>query len=213
MDNRNKVYSDNIAVCILAGGKGSRLGGIDKGLFLLSGKPLIEHCIERMQQQVSNITINANRNLEKYRDYNFNVLTDLSSDSIGPLGGIQAALEKIDSNFICFVPCDCPSIPLNLIQNLYEPYVNEDYDLSIASVEGKYQPTFFMAKKALKYSLRKFIDCGGRKIMHWVKQTNFTTVGFTNPKQFINLNSKNDIEEFMKNNQRDQADGANTDCE
>ena len=213
MGNSNKVYSDHIAVCILAGGKGSRLGGIDKGLFLLAGKPLIEYCIERIQQQVSNITINANRNLEKYRAYNFNVLTDLSSDSIGPLGGIHAALEKIDSDLICFVPCDCPSIPLNLIQNLYKPYVDHDYDLSIASVEGKFQPTFFMAKKDLKHSLRKFIDCGGRKIMHWVKQTNFTTVGFTNPKQFINLNSKNDIEEFMKNNQRDQADGANTDCD
>ena len=101
MDNANKVYPDNITVCILAGGKGSRLGGIDKGLFLLSGRPLIEYCIERIRKQVSHITINANRNLEKYQAYGFDIITDLSSDSIGPLGGIQVALEKINSDFIC----------------------------------------------------------------------------------------------------------------
>ena len=200
MDNSNKVYPDNITVCILAGGKGSRLGGIDKGLFLLSGRPLIEYCIERIRKQVSHITINANRNLEKYQAYGFDIITDLSSDSIGPLGGIQVALEKINSDFICFVPCDCPSISHSLIEDLYKPYVNHDYDLSIALVEGKFQPTFFMAKKSLKNSLGKFIDHGGRKIMHWVKQTNFTTVEFTNPKNFINLNSKNDIRDFKKNN-------------
>lgn len=199
MDRPKKIYPDNVAVCILAGGKGSRLGGVDKGLFIVSGKPLIEYCIERMQKQVDNITINANRNLEKYRAYNLNVITDLSSDSIGPLGGIQVALEKINSDFICFVPCDCPSIPFNLTQNLYEPHVNNDYDLSIAFVEGKYQPTFFMARKTLKSSLGKFIDLGGRKIMHWIKQTNFKKVEFTNPKDFINLNSKNDIQDFKKN--------------
>ena len=79
-------------------------------------------------------------------------------------------------------------------------FVNQDYDLSIALVEGKYQPTFFMAKKGIRNSLGKFIDRGGRKIMHWVKQTNFTSVEFTNPKNFINLNSKNDIQDFKKNN-------------
>ena len=67
MDNPKKIYPNDVAVCILAGGKGSRLGGIDKGLFLLSGRPLIEYCIERIRKQVRNITINANRNLEKYR--------------------------------------------------------------------------------------------------------------------------------------------------
>ncbi len=207
MDNPKKIYPNDVAVCILAGGKGSRLGGIDKGLFLLSGRPLIEYCIERIRKQVRNITINANRNLAKYQAYSFDVITDLHSDSIGPLGGIQVALEKIDSDFICFVPCDCPLIPLNLIQNLYEPYTNHDYDLSIALVEGKYQPTFFMAKKSLKNSLGKFIDRGGRKIMHWIKQTNFITVEFTDPKHFVNLNSKKDIQDFEGDNLRNQADG------
>ena len=83
-----------------------------------------------------------------------------------------------------------PFNSFNLTQNLYEPHINNDYDLSIAFVEGKYQPTFFMARKTLKSSLGKFIDLGGRKIMHWIKQTNFKKVVFTNPNDFINLNSK-----------------------
>ena len=195
---RTDSFLGDVAVCILAGGKGSRLSGTDKGLFLIKGKPLIEYCIERIQVQSGNITINANRNLDKYSIYSSNIIVDLDREAVGPLGGIHAGLEKIDRNHICFVPCDCPLIPLDLLKKLYEPFKSHDYDLTIASTDGKYQPTFFMADKRLRHSLKKFIAEGGRKIMDWIDQTNYKPVEFSNPNEFINLNTPYDIEQFKK---------------
>lgn len=188
----------DLEVCILAGGKGSRLGGADKGLFLIEDKPLIEYCIERIQIQTDNITINANRNLEKYRVYCPNIIADLDYEAVGPLGGIHTGLQKINRNYICFVPCDCPLLPLDLIEKLSQPFDYGDYDLTVASIEGKYQPTFFVAKKRLKLCLKKFIAKGGRKIMHWVNQTNYRSVEFSDPNEFMNLNTPCDIKKFKE---------------
>ena len=191
-----KEFLKNVTVCILAGGKGTRLNGADKGLFVVNNKPLVEHCINRIKDQTKNITINANRNLKKYKTYNLDVFTDLEPESIGPLGGIHSALEKINTEYICFVPCDCPLLPGDLIKRLSQPLITDNFDLSIVSVKGKYQPTFFIAKRSLNIGLKDFIANKGRKIMHWVKQTNFTSVEFSNSDEFMNLNTESEIEKF-----------------
>ncbi len=107
-----------ISAVILAGGKARRMNGADKGLQLLQNKPLISHVIERLQPQVIDISINANRHHEEYAQWVFPVFSDELPDFQGPLSGMLTALEQAKTDFVLFVPCDSPYFPQNLLEKL-----------------------------------------------------------------------------------------------
>lgn len=113
-----QINVQNITAVILAGGKGSRLGGVDKGWVELRQVPLIQHVINRIQPQVAGIIISANRNIKRYTDLGFPVYEDETNNFFGPLAGILKALQQCKSDWLLTVAADSPFIPKNLAQHL-----------------------------------------------------------------------------------------------
>src|SRR5262245_50966425 len=98
---------------VLAGGLGRRMGGTDKGLQLLHGKPMIGWVLERFAPQVSEVLVNANRNLAQYATFGYRVIPDLVADYAGPLAGLQRGLMEAREDRVVCVPCDAPGLPLD----------------------------------------------------------------------------------------------------
>ena len=183
----------NITALILAGGKGSRFSGRDKGLIKLNNKPLVQHLIDRIQPQVSNIIISANRNIESYESFSFEVLTDDLTDYAGPLAGILKALQHCQTEWLLVVPADSPFIPHDLALRLSENI--KDNKIAIPD-DGKYlQPTFALIHKSLTPSLKKFLQQGERKTRVWMQQQDHSIVDFSDQVHaFININTEDELQ-------------------
>ncbi len=188
---------------ILAGGQGSRMGGMDKGLVELNGKPLIEYVIEALQPQMSSITINANRSHDIYQQY-APVIADRFTDFPGPLGGIHAGLSRLGENqqgenlWVGFVPCDSPNIPNNLAQTFCDAW-HEDADILVAHDGEFYQPVFTLFHRRVVEKLHAFLERGERKIILFYDECNTVKVDFSNAKDtFINLNTPEQLKTFSQ---------------
>ncbi|MEE9445529.1 MAG: molybdenum cofactor guanylyltransferase MobA [Cocleimonas sp.] len=199
-----KVDKKRITAVILAGGKGRRLEGQDKGLVPYKGKALIQHVIERIQPQVGHIVINANRNHEKYASYGYPVISDEMSDFQGPLAGFATAMKTVQTDYIVTLPCDGPSLPLDLVSrmisklNLFEINSKSDNTNCIAVAhDGDWlQPVHALIPVALIDSLEAFLANGDRKIDLWYAQHEMLLVDFSDqPSAFFNINKKEQLEE------------------
>ena len=191
------INSQDINAVILAGGQGSRLGGLDKGLLELKNRPLIQHVIDRIQPQVSNIMISANRNIGTYSNFGFEVYEDDIPDFAGPLAGILKALEHCQSEWLLIAPSDSPFISNDLVQRLSESI--EDNKVAIP-YDGKYlHPTFALVHKSLTSSLKLFLQQGERKARVWMQRQKHTTVDFSDQADaFININTEDDLKNAEK---------------
>ena len=191
------INSKDINAVILAGGQGSRLGGLDKGLIELNKRPLIQHVIDRIQPQVSNIIISANRHIDTYSSYGFNVYEDEIPDFAGPLAGILKALEHCQNEWLLVVPSDSPFIPDNLVQRLSENIKNNKITIPH---DGKYlHPTFSLIHKSLTSSLKEFLQQGERKARLWMQQQEHAIVDFSDQADaFININTQDDLNNAEK---------------
>ena len=189
--------TQNITAVILAGGQGSRLSGLDKGLIELNKIPLIQHLSQRLQPQVPEIVISANRNIETYEKLGFAVYTDDINDFAGPLAGILKALQQCQSEWLLVVPADSPFIPhdlaLRLSQNIQDNKIAIPHD-------GKYlQPTFALIHKSLAASLEAFLQQGERKARVWMQQQAHTIVDFSDQEHaFININTEDELKNAEK---------------
>ena len=159
--------SKEISGLILAGGRGTRMGGIDKGLQLHLGVPLAQHALERLRPQVAALLLNANRNLPTYQAMGVPVWPDEMPDFPGPLAGMLAGLTHCRTPYLVTVPCDSPNFPSDLVSRLAQGMVNAGADLATAYTreagELRVQPVFCLMKTELRGSLRAFIDSGERK--------------------------------------------------
>lgn len=191
------INSQDINAVILAGGQGSRLGGLDKGLLELNKRPLIQHVIDRIQPQVSNIIISANRHIDAYSKFEFNVYEDDIPDFAGPLAGILKALEQSQNEWLLIVPSDSPFIPDNLVQRLSENIENTKV---VIPHDGKYlHPTFALIHRSLTPSLKEFLQQGERKARVWMQQQEHTIVDFSDQADaFINVNTEDDLKNAEK---------------
>lgn len=187
---------------VLAGGRGSRMGGVDKGLQLFNGKPLVQHAIERLQPQVHRLLINANRNLDTYQQLGAPVLVDGLADFAGPLAGFLVGLAHCKTPYLATVPCDTPCFPKDLIVRLSAALSHEDAEIAMVSSpdgDGKlcHQPVFCLMKRELLTSLQVFTQAGGRKIGAWATQHKLVRVPFNmtcdDPKAFYNANTLADL--------------------
>lgn len=183
---------------ILAGGQGSRMGGVDKGLVKLNDKPLIEYVLEALQPQTSNITINANRSHDIYQYY-APVIADCFTEFPGPLGGIHAGLNHPGENeWVGFVPCDSPNIPSNLAQHFCDAW-NGKADILVAHDGEFYQPVFTLFHRRVVEKLHAFLERGERKIILFYDECNTVKVDFSNTKEmFINLNTPEQLKTFSQ---------------
>lgn len=179
---------------IIAGGRATRMGGIDKGLVLLQHKPLIQHVIDRLALQVYEIIINANREIAQYQALAYVVLQDETSDFIGPLAGFNLGLKYAKHDYLLTVPCDSPLLPLDLVERLFSNLHKHNADIAVASSDGDAHPVFCLCKKSVLPSLTSYIQQGGRKVSAWQKSLNYIEVDFSdNAEAFINLNTLEDF--------------------
>lgn len=179
----------DITGVVLAGGRGSRMGGEDKGLVTLNGRPMIEHVIARLRPQVGRLLISANRNQERYAALGFEVVPDLLTDYQGPLAGMAAALQAARTPYVVTVPCDSPLIAADVVARLAQALARHGADVSVAHDGSRTHPVFLMLKRALLASLLEFLDAGERKIDRWFARHRVAQADFRDcAETFTNVN-------------------------
>ncbi len=182
---------------ILAGGRGSRLGGVDKGLAEFAGRPLIEHVMEGLLPQVNHLLINANRNLEQYRRYGHPVINDRLEGHQGPLAGFAALMEVCEDSWLVTVPCDTPQIPPDLVTRLWAGREAADARIAVAHDGRRLQPAHALLDVALLDDLEDFLAAGERKIDIWYARHPMVAVDFSDRADaFLNLNRPEDYQQF-----------------
>ena len=183
----------DITGLVLAGGRGSRMGGVDKGLQTYQGVPLAMHAMLRLAPQVGHVLINANRNLAAYESFGAPVIPDASNDYAGPLAGFLVGLEQCETPYLVSVPCDSPRFPLDLVERLAAALeaANAEIAVACAPEDGvmRAQPVFCLMRSTLLESLLQFTRHGGRKIDRWTAQHVCVDVHFDDARAFANANT------------------------
>ena len=183
-----------ISAIILAGGRATRMNGVDKGLVTLHNKPLIQHVIERLKPQVDEILINANREVATYSKLGYRVLQDETDEFLGPLAGFNMGLQQAQYEYVLSVPCDSPLLPHDLAGRLVKGMTEANADIAVASSDESTHPVFCLMKKSVLPSLIQFLELGERKVSAWQKSLNYIEVDFSdNSDGFINLNTFDDL--------------------
>lgn len=195
----NSPEKNNITAVVLAGGRGRRLGGQDKGLMDLDGKPLIEHILELVTPQVSAVIINANRNQQVYADLGHPVISDNMADYQGPLAGFAVALAACNTDYIMTLPCDGPYVPVDLVSRLSAAMKDNDAELAVAYDGQRMQPVYALIPRSLLGSLQEFLDAGDRKIDLWYARHNTALADFSDViDTFFNINTEDDLSKVDK---------------
>jgi len=177
----------SLSCIILAGGRGSRAGGADKGLLPYKGKPLIEHVIESVSPQVDDIIISANRNIEQYHLYLNKVVRDNDDDYRGPLSGITSCLPHCSHELVLIVACDMPALPGDLVQRLLASIGNNA--VCIATVDNQHQLALLIHKNLVD-SLQQQLDKKQLSLISWVQSLPYATTSFDDAtEKFANLNT------------------------
>jgi molybdopterin-guanine dinucleotide biosynthesis protein A len=201
------MQREDITGLVLAGGRGSRMGGADKGLQNFNGMPLALHTLLRLSPQVGETLVNANRNLSAYESFGAPVWPDALPDFAGPLAGFLAGLEQAETPWIVTVPCDTPLFPSDLVERLAEAAEREDAEIAMASgpeADGQLrtQPVFCLMRRELLESLVAFTHGGGRKIDAWTAQHRTVVVPFDrpgdDPRAFFNANTLAELRELER---------------
>lgn len=196
------IARDDITGLILAGGRGSRMGGVDKGLQNHLGMPLAMHAMLRLGPQVGHLMVNANRNLGAYDAFGVPVWPDALPDYPGPLAGFLAGLEHCETPYLVTVPCDTPHFPQDLVQRLADALVRDGAEIAMAATrtaEGvQVQPVFCLMKAALMESLVAFTQSGQRKIDRWTAQHRCVEVVFDDEAAFFNANTVGELQQLQQ---------------
>jgi len=178
---------------ILAGGRATRMQGRDKGLLPLAGEPLIGHALRRLRALVDDIVISANRHHEQYAQFGWPVIADNNSDFAGPLAGIQAALPHCRHDWVMVVACDCPLLPTDLTQKLYD-CLHPKSLLAVAHDGERLQALCLLLHRSLQTTLDTAVQAGHAKVERWCLAQPHTVLTLTEPEVFRNINTEQDLE-------------------
>lgn len=182
---------------VLAGGQGRRMGGVDKGLQLLEGRPMAARAIERLAPQVEAIVVNANQNLDAYRAFGYPVVSDAVGGFAGPLAGLHAGLQAARTALAVTVPCDSPFLPVDLVARLRAALEANDADLAVAKTGAQPHPVFCLVQCRVLPHLEAFLREGGRKIDAWYASLGVIEVSFDDqPQAFSNINTREELARF-----------------
>jgi molybdenum cofactor guanylyltransferase len=207
VESRAPLHAEAITGVILAGGRGSRMGGVDKGLQNFNGVPLALHTLMRLSPQVGEIMINANRNLSAYESFGVPVWPDATSlgEYAGPLAGFITGLERCETPYLLTVPCDTPLFPGDLVARMADAMARENADFAVAAAleeDGQLrpQPVFCLMSVDMLESLVHFTQGGGRKIDAWTAQHKTVIVPFDQPGDdvhaFFNANTLGELHQL-----------------
>ena len=192
----------DITGLILAGGRGSRMGGVDKGLQNHQGVPMAMHALLRLAPQVGEVMVNANRNLGAYEAMGVPVWPDSLADYAGPLAGFLTGLEHCETPYLVTVPCDSPLFPTDLVARLAQALEASDAEIAMAATrEGdtlQVQPVFCLMQAGLIESLVRFTQSGQRKIDKWTALHRCVEVPFDDTQAFANANTPDELRELQQ---------------
>jgi len=190
------IDREAITGLILAGGRGSRMGGVDKGLQNHLGMPLAMHALLRLTPQVGEIMVNANRNLAAYESMGVPVWPDALPDYPGPLAGFLSGLERCETPYLVTVPCDSPRFPEDLVARLADA-LDEETEITVAATRDgdtlKAQPVFCLMRASVLESLVRFTHAGERKIDRWTALHRTRLVPFDDAEAFANANTPDEL--------------------
>lgn len=205
------ISRDDITGLVLAGGQGSRMGGVDKGLQLLDGQPLARLALQRLQPQVGALLLSANRHQDVYAHWGVPVLPDAQAGYPGPLAGMAAGLATCTTGWLLCVPCDAPFFPADLARRLADAAWRGQADIALASApeagaDGqprlRAQPVFCLLNKTLLPALNTYLHQGGRKVGQWLAQQRAATEAFDrpgdDPQAFANINTLQALERLHR---------------
>ena len=211
------IPSASVCAVVLAGGRATRMGGLDKGLQLFRGQTLAAISLERLRLQSTGapglMAINANRNQTTYASLGVPVWSDSVPDFVGPLAGFLVAMEQCQSRYeyVLSVPCDSPLFPLDLLERLAQALCTEQAVIAMAMAPDSQedgnlllrpQPVFCLVRSNLVGSLQSFIASGGRKIGAWTASHRQTKVPFNapgdDPRAFANANTLDELHDLEK---------------
>lgn len=209
-----------VCAVVLAGGRATRMGGVDKGLQNLNGQPLARHAVQRLEHQTVGapglIAINANRNLADYAAWGRPVWPDTLADFAGPLAGFQTALQHAQEQttpfeYLLTVPCDSPLFPLDLLARLAVGMTQPHATIALAAapeadrhgvVRLRAQPVFCLMRTTLLPDLRAYMANGGRKIHTWTDLHQAVEVPFDtstdDPHAFFNTNTPEQLDQLER---------------
>ena len=199
-DTNKKADSAAVTGLILAGGRGSRMGTVDKGLQPFRGMPMALHVLHRLQPQVDEVLINANQNLAAYEAFGLPVWPDAMTGFAGPLAGLQTGLMHCETPLLVTAPCDSPFLPPDLVARLVQALQDDDADLAVA-VTGQGptlqpHPVFCLVKTMLLPHLSAYLQDGGRKVDAWFATLAVASVHFDDEDAFRNINTLEDLRQL-----------------
>jgi molybdopterin-guanine dinucleotide biosynthesis protein A len=197
------IARTDITGLVLAGGRGSRMGGVDKGLQSHRGLPLAMHALLRLQPQVGPVLVNANRNLAAYESLGAPVWPDPIDGYGGPLVGFLAGLEHCETPWLVTVPCDTPDFPTDLVEQLARAADAQDAEIAYAvttEADSRAQPhpVFCLLRAGLLEHLVAFLHGGGRKIDAWFAQHRAVGVPFADSAAFFNANTPQELAQLQR---------------
>jgi molybdenum cofactor guanylyltransferase len=187
---------EEIAGVVLAGGRATRMGGQDKGLIEINGKPMASYIVEALRPQTASVMINANRNMERYREIcACAVVEDSVGEFAGPLAGMASALRLSGTEYVLTAPCDSPLVSPSLGPRLYEALEKEDAELAVAHDGHRMQPVFALLNRGLLDSMLAYLNSGESKIDRWYAKHRTALGDFSDSRSmFLNVNTPEERE-------------------
>ncbi len=193
------VTEHDVTAVVLAGGRGSRMDGKDKGLVELAGRRLIEHVIDAIEPQVNTVIVNANRNRSRYLHFGYPVIADDLDGYQGPLAGFYVALANATTSHVITLPCDGPLVPDDLVSRMISSLTDRNADIAVAHDGTRMQPVYALMPTSLGASLKAFLDAGERKIDIWYRRHRIALTDFSDrPDTFRNINTDEQRTLFQK---------------
>lgn len=189
--------TEKISGILLAGGQGRRMGGVDKGLQLLRGKPMAQWVIERFAPQVDELLINANQNLDTYTTFGYRVIADAIGGFAGPLAGLHRGLTEARNDLVATVPCDSPFLPRDLIARLHAALETRSAEIAVAKTSDHPHPVFCLCRRDVLPRLTVFLAGGDRKLQLWYATLKVVEVPFDDEAAgFTNINTEEELRAF-----------------
>ncbi len=184
-----------MSVLILAGGRGSRMGGLDKGLVELNNQPFVEHALKIVRPYSDDMIISCNRNQQLYRNYSDILVSDNSDDYPGPLAGIQAGMQRARHQALLVLPCDTPMIPTDLPLKLFQAFDKQPDAISVVNDGERLQPLHAIIPTRYLDSLNEFLLTNQRGVIHWYKQHPMAEVAYQGQAEFFtNINRLDELQ-------------------
>lgn len=182
--------SMSVTAVILSGGRGTRMGGVDKGLVTFRGRAMVEWVLDRIEPQAAEVLISANQNLDRYLALGYPVLTDRVAGFAGPLAGLHAGLSQARCELVLMVPCDSPFLPADLVRRMAQALENSEADVAVARTGDQPHPVFCLCRADLLADLTAYLEGGGRKVDAWYAPLKVCEVAFDDRAEaFVNINT------------------------